>query len=814
MPKGMLITILTIALIGGNSAICAPMKWSEDALKQATQWYGSKEAQAAADVVLSYQSEFGAWPKNTDLFANANKEERAALQQSGSANTIDNDATTAPIRFLALVAFSSGDVRYRDSVLRGVDYLLAAQYSNGGFPQFHPLREGYYSRITYNDDAMVNALELLRDVATSRPPFGFVDGARRDKARNAVERGIDVILKTQVRQEGKPTAWCAQHDEVTLAPAWARAYEPPSLSGNESVGIVRFLMGIETPSPHVVAAIEAAVGWLRAVSISGQRVETTRRADGRHERVLVPDPTAPALWARFYELGTNRPLYMDRDSKPKYDFSQIGYERRSGYAYHGTWPASLLERDYPAWRSRVADARAQHGSSSKSPADGWYSQGDFRPEQRVALILRNPLARERQNTPVTIRRDELARLPDVHELAITLVDPVRPGRPEPSAELFRRQGGHETRRESNGAWIPYQLDDLDQDGRWDELFFMADFAAEEQKVFYLYLGFHNRGWHTHATHAGIGSYARHIVPFWESENIGWKLWFPTDIDVYGKRRPILISHRLYMENLDGYGVSAVDPAYGSDIMQVGDSFGGGGIGVFDIASKPNVVSRPRFTPRSPGNNFNAGAQGDSRYAFTVLANGPVRSVIRARTFNWSSGHGNYELEQLYAAYAGQSYSTARVKFSVFEPDHGDAAFAVGMRKHPDENSFHRANGLVITGAPEAIRNQDDDGLRANSLVVDFVGTALVVPEKYSPEYAFVPERGGNHVFRIRPDKSRSFEYLIAAGWSEGNTNRTPSEFKTYTTRVAEEFSAPMQLIRTKVEFQERPNGETADIEPR
>ncbi|MGA8205517.1 MAG: DUF4861 family protein, partial [Woeseiaceae bacterium] len=444
---------------------------------------------------------------------------------------------------------------------------------------------------------------------------------------------------------------------------------------------------------------------------------------------------------------------------------------------------------------------------------GWYSQGDFEPTQRVELIVHNALDRERHNSPVTIRRDHLAALPDVHELAITLVDPDLPGRPEPSAELLQRQGGHEARRENNGAWIPYQLDDFDQDGLWDELFFMSDFAPDERKVFYLYVGFQDHGWQAHRTHAGIGSYVRHTVPFWEAENVGWKLWFPTDIDVYGKRRPILMSNRMYMDNLDGYGVSTVDPAFGSDIMQVDNSFGGGGAGVFEDSKKPNVVSRPRFTPRSlAATKFNAGPRGDTRYAFTVLANGPVRSVIRARTFNWDSGSGRYEIEQIYSAYAGQSFSTSRVKFTKFEPESPDATFAVGIRKHLDESSSYMGNGIVISGAPEAIRNLDDEGLRENSLMVDFVGTALVVPAKYSPEYVFVPAYSENHTFRIRPNKERTFEYLVAAGWSEGSVNRTAAEFQDYVLHTAEEFNSPLELAGARAETREPATDPIVSIE--
>jgi len=334
-----------------------PVRWSSRLLRAQPAWYASAEARAAADNVLRYQSREGAWPKNTDLLAPATDASLAEIQRGGKANTIDNGATTAPMQFLALVGNATGEPKYRAAVLRGLDYLLAAQYPNGGFPQLYPLRKGYYSRITYNDGAMVNTLEILREVAQGRAPFAFIDAAHRARSADAVARGIDCILKTQIVQDGKLTAWCAQHDEVTLAPAWARAYEPPSVSGSESVGIVRFLMSVEKPSPAIIAAIEGAVTWFRAVPISGQAQSRVRRDDGRDERVLLPDPSAPPLWARFYELGSNRPLYMDRDSKPNYDYAKVSYERRSGYGYHTAGPADLIKRDHPAWRARLASAR-------------------------------------------------------------------------------------------------------------------------------------------------------------------------------------------------------------------------------------------------------------------------------------------------------------------------------------------------------------------------------------------------------------------------------------------------------------------------
>ncbi len=86
------------------------------------------------------------------------------------------------------------DEKYIDAFVRGVDYSLAAQYPNGGWPQFWPLREGYYSHITYNDDAMIRTMTVLRDVANGEAPYGFVQVERRQKAAHAIDRGIQCVL--------------------------------------------------------------------------------------------------------------------------------------------------------------------------------------------------------------------------------------------------------------------------------------------------------------------------------------------------------------------------------------------------------------------------------------------------------------------------------------------------------------------------------------------------------------------------------------------------------------------------------------------
>jgi PelA/Pel-15E family pectate lyase len=195
---------------------------------------------------------------------------------------------------------------------------------------------------------------VLRDVAAQKAPFTGLDPALVPQAQAAVERGIGCILKTQYVRGGQLTAWCAQYDEKTLQPAKARAFELASLSGDESVNIVRFLMGIEKPSPEVRKAIDSAVAWFDKVKLKDTTMKDIPAPNEPrgHDRVIVPE-AGSMLWARFYELNTDRPIYVGRDSQVHYQLSEIENERRAGYLYAGTWPDKLLTKEYPAWQKRV-----------------------------------------------------------------------------------------------------------------------------------------------------------------------------------------------------------------------------------------------------------------------------------------------------------------------------------------------------------------------------------------------------------------------------------------------------------------------------
>ena len=326
-----------------------------DAMRQKPGWYGGPEAIRIADNLLLYQHDNGGWEKNIDMASPLGSATRASVlaARKEAHTTIDNEATYTQMNFLARVFTATGKSEYQDAFSRGLDYLLKAQYANGGWPQFYPLRHGYWDHITYNDDAMVGVMETLRAISTGAADYAFTSASERAKAREALEKGVQCILKTQVMVGGKLTVWCAQHDERTLAPAMARKYELISLSGSESVGIVRFLMGIDHPSKQVVDAVEAAVAWFQLTKINGIRIDHKPAPETPKgwDTVVVADAGAPPMWARFYELETNRPLFSSRDSVRKYSLAEIEYERRNGYRWYVDRPAKLLNEEYPRWKS-------------------------------------------------------------------------------------------------------------------------------------------------------------------------------------------------------------------------------------------------------------------------------------------------------------------------------------------------------------------------------------------------------------------------------------------------------------------------------
>ncbi len=327
------------------------------AQNQDKQWYASQEAQRIADNVLLYQHNNGGWKKNIDMAVPLSEAEKEDLREEKSdkiGTSIDNGATFRQLRYLAKVYHATKKEEYKKAFLKGLDFLFGAQYESGGWPQFYPLKKGYYEHITFNDGAMIGVMELLREVALEEEPYKFVDQNRKEKAQRSIEKGLEVILSTQVKVDGEPTVWSAQHDKDDYSPAKARAYELPSLSGKESAGIVEYLMEIENPSERVKTAIRSAVKWFEEKKVMGQKIVWIEDADAPEgkDRIMVKDPTGGPLWGRFNEIETGRPIFVGRDGKIKYHLNEIERERRVNYNYIDNYAEDLLKENYPEWEQK------------------------------------------------------------------------------------------------------------------------------------------------------------------------------------------------------------------------------------------------------------------------------------------------------------------------------------------------------------------------------------------------------------------------------------------------------------------------------
>jgi len=310
-----------------------------------------------AETILLYQRNSGGWPKNYEREEKLLKNVRSKVLSEKNKNDamIDNGATHTEIRLLADAYEETSDNRFRDAAIKGITYLLTAQYDNGGWPQRFPKPGGYAKHITFNDNAMIGVMSLMRDILVDRKRFSFVPKDVHAQCEKAIERGIRCILKCQIKVNGRRTVWCAQHDENTFQPRKARSYELASFSGNESVKVVRFLMQVDQPGKQVIEAIDGAVAWFEQSKLEGIKLVSIEdpTKPGGYDKIVVRDANGFPMWARFYDIKTNDPIFCSRDGVPRKTLAEISHERRNGYSWLGYYARDLLADDLPAWGERL-----------------------------------------------------------------------------------------------------------------------------------------------------------------------------------------------------------------------------------------------------------------------------------------------------------------------------------------------------------------------------------------------------------------------------------------------------------------------------
>ena len=329
--------------------------------KTGDAWYASDEAKQLADAVLSYQTPTGGWSKHLGF----TKSPRQPGMQWSSQNepgqpahyvaTFDNGSTTEEMYFLAKVWHSTKREDCKAGFIKGLKFILAAQFPNGGWPQVYPLEGGYHDDITFNDDAMTHSLELLQGIKNNDPAFAFLNDALREQATESLAAGIRCVLKTQIVQSGRKSGWCSQFDALTLQPSSARKMEPATLGGPESAHILQLLMTATNPAPEIVACIESGLNWLDGVKITG---ESKTNENGK--KFFAPSTTGSEVrWARFYNLTNSHPVFPGRDGIVYETFAAMAAKNKLGYDYYTTQPGSIVNNGQKKWRKMLANQSKQ-----------------------------------------------------------------------------------------------------------------------------------------------------------------------------------------------------------------------------------------------------------------------------------------------------------------------------------------------------------------------------------------------------------------------------------------------------------------------
>ncbi|MEY2935253.1 MAG: hypothetical protein RL033_6002 [Pseudomonadota bacterium] len=345
-------------------------------------------ARAAALALVRGQLRSGGWDYLVEL-APAKRSEWAYRSEPAptrsdakDVSTYDDDNTQSALRFLlafvdvAKTAPDRRDANIRASLDYGLRRLLEAQYPNGGWPQrwsgaahdpaTYPVLKASYpaeypreqpdgdytGHYTLNDDTQADIIRTLLDAHRRTAKAEYLSAAKR---------GGDFLLLAQM-PEPQPV-WAQQYD-AAMHPTWARAFEPPSVTSNESAEVVQLLLDLylATGDDRYLAPLPSAIGWFKRSALS------------------------PQLWSRLYELRTNVPIYGDRDKRIHYKLEEISEERRTKYAWQRPFgiPA-MIERAEGILRAGREKWLAQLEAAPDGPAQKAARVAELEPRVREVL---------------------------------------------------------------------------------------------------------------------------------------------------------------------------------------------------------------------------------------------------------------------------------------------------------------------------------------------------------------------------------------------------------------------------------------------
>lgn len=340
--------------------------------------------------------------------------------------------------------------------------------------------------------------------------------------------------------------------------------------------------------------------------------------------------------------------------------------------------------------------------------------------------------------------------------------------------------------------VASQLHDSDGDGNADQLLFVTDLAAKQQKQLSLRVGRDAKQQFTKRTQAELskrvggqlvdGKYqggkfeqihyeqlpASHVPgdglyryegPGWESDKVAYRLYFDerNAMDIFGKKIPDMV-----LQDVGHGDYSYHKPAdWGLDILKVGDSLGMGSIGMVVDDKVHRVATADTMSVR-------------------IVENGPLRSQLRVKHTNWTLGDGSYSLTSDLSIHAGSHMTHNQLAITGEPPN-----LTTGIVKHQPTQVL-RSNDASSQWAYLATFGKQ-------SYVEDELGMAIVYK---NANLIKVSEDENSQLVIMKPAQGKLDYYFLARWVQEPNGIKTQEAFKQYLDNTVAKLNTPVKITLT------------------
>lgn len=335
--------------------------------------------------------------------------------------------------------------------------------------------------------------------------------------------------------------------------------------------------------------------------------------------------------------------------------------------------------------------------------------------------------------------------------------------------------------------FPFQLDDLDGDGEWDELYSQILIHGEQTLDLVLETGVvdtaPNFDQRTHAMADAAGS-PDVTKPAWESEVMTYVSYGAAQVDAIGKIAPKLSIDFLYTEPTHSQHGFTVE--HGMDFMSVSNTMGAHA----PFVREPDgTIVRPwstdAYVVKGPLKN-------DARHTSRVVTRGPLRAIVETRIDQWRSELGEYACTIRYSIAANQRHCRVSIVYDKMPESGKPHVIGAGVRAFKEDAYLQETSDRIVVASRNVLER---------TLLVPWMGRAIIAADTLPAQPIRIPDGAapaeikgsGPNYGLLFPQAGNSAEYAFIASWSLDGTIRNWPQYQRKIDRLQEEITFPVTI---------------------